>query len=339
MGALVALDFNTLTGPQKAAVLILAIGDAEGGKVFSLLHEDEIREISKAMVELGPIPAALVERLSSDFAASVGGVTGLSGGIESTHRVLSRSLPPDRVQQIMEEIHGPAGRTMWDKLGNVDESMLANYLKHEYPQTVAVVLSKIRPDHAAKVLTQLPDAFSSEVVMRLLRMETVQKEVLEGVEATLRTEFMSSLARTARKDPHEQMATIFNSLDRKTETRFLEALERRDKEAADRIRALMFTFEDLNRLSAPGVQVLLRTVQKDRIAMALKGASTEMKDMFFRNLSERAGKMLREEIEGLGPVKVRDVDDARAELVAAAKDLASQGRIEIKQASEEEVVY
>lgn len=339
MGALVPLDFNTLTGPQKAAVLILAIGEAEGGKLFSLLHEDEIREISKAMVELGPIPAALVERLSSDFAASVGGVTGLSGGIESTHRVLSRSLPPDRVQQIMEEIHGPAGRTMWDKLGNVDESMLANYLKHEYPQTVAVVLSKIRPDHAAKVLTQLPDALSSEVVMRLLRMETVQKEVLEGVEATLRTEFMSSLARTARKDPHEQMATIFNSLDRKTETRFLEALERRDKEAADRIRALMFTFEDLNRLSAPGVQVLLRTVQKDRIAMALKGASTEMKDMFFRNLSERAGKMLREEIEGLGPVKVRDVDDARAELVTAAKDLASQGRIEIKQASEEEVVY
>ena len=339
MGALVPLDFNTLTGPQKAAVLILAIGDAEGGKIFSLLHEDEIREISKAMVALGPIPAVLVERLSSDFAASVSGVTGLSGGLESTHRALSRSLPPDRVQQIMEEIHGPAGRTMWDKLGNVDESMLANYLKHEYPQTVAVVLSKIRPDHAAKVLTQLPDAFSSEVVMRLLCMETVQKEVLAGVEATLRTEFMSSLARTARKDPHEQMATIFNSLDRKTETRFLEALERRDKEAADRIRALMFTFEDLNRLSAPGVQVLLRTVQKDRIAMALKGASNEMKDMFFRNLSERAGKMLREEIEGLGPVKVRDVDDARAELVAAAKDLASQGRIEIKQASEEEVVY
>ena len=162
---------------------------------------------------------------------------------------------------------------------------------------------------------------------------------MAGVEATLRTEFMSSLARTARKDPHEQMATIFNSLDRKTETRFLEALERRDQEAADRIRALMFTFEDLNRLSAQGIQVLLRTVQKDRIATALKGASNEMKDLFFRNLSERAGKMLREEIEGLGPVKVREVDEAPAELVTAAKDLASQGRIEIKQATEEEVIY
>jgi flagellar motor switch protein FliG len=238
----------------------------------------------------------------------------------------------------MEEIHGPAGRTMWDKLGNVDEDVLANYLKNEYPQTVAVVISKLRPDHAAKVLAELPDAFSTEVVMRLLCMETVQQDVLADVERTLRSEFMSNLARTARTDPHEQMAVIFNNLDRRTETRFLDALERRDQEAADRIRALMFTFEDLGRVPAQGIQVLLRTVQKDKIAMALKGASAEMRDLFFRNLSERAAKMLREELENLGPVKLRTVDDARAELVRVAKDLAAQGRIEIKAASDEEVV-
>ena len=338
MHSIVPADYKSLTGPQKAAILILAIGDVEAGKVFALLHEDEIREVSKAMVQLGPIPAVLVERLSSEFAESVGAATGLIGGIESTERMLARSLPPDRVAQIMEEIHGPAGRTMWDKLGNVDEVMLANYLKNEYPQTVAVVLSKIRSEHAAKVLAELPEAFSTEVVMRLLRMETVQKDVLDGVERTLRSEFMSNLARTARRDPHEQIATIFNSLDRKTEARFLESLEQRDRAAADRIRALMFTFEDLIRIPPQGIQVLLRSVQKERIAMALKGASTGMKELFFNNLSERAGKMLREEIEGLGPVKVRDVDESRTELVNSAKDLAAQGRIEIKQASEEEVI-
>ena len=315
MHSIVPADYKSLTGPQKAAILILAIGDVEAGKVFALLHEDEIREVSKAMVQLGPIPAVLVERLSSEFAESVGAATGLIGGIESTERMLARSLPPDRVAQIMEEIHGPAGRTMWDKLGNVDEVMLANYLKNEYPQTVAVVLSKIRSEHAAKVLAELPEAFSTEVVMRLLRMETVQKDVLDGVERTLRSEFMSNLARTARRDPHEQIATIFNSLDRKTEARFLESLEQRDQAAADRIRALMFTFEDLIRIPPQGIQVLLRSVQKERIAMALKGASTGMKELFFNNLSERAGKMLREEIEGLGPVKVRDVDESRTELV------------------------
>ena len=334
-----APDYSSFSGAQKAAILILAIGDAQSGKIFSLLHEDEIREVSKAMVNLGPIPAAVVEKLCAEFGESVGGVTGLAGGIDSTRRMLASSLPPDRVAQIMEEIHGPAGRTMWDKLGNVDETLLASYLKNEYPQTVAVVVSKIKPEHAAKVLGELPEAFANEVIMRLLRMETVQKEVLDGVERTLRSEFMSNLARTQRRDPHEQMASIFNNLDRKTEARFLGALERRDQEAADRVRSLMFTFEDLARIPTQGIQVLLRSVQKDRIALALKGAAAEMKDLFFRNLSERAGKMLREEIEGLGPVKVKDVDESRAELVQVAKDLAAQGKIEIKQTTEEEVVY
>ncbi len=331
--------FKSYSGAQKTAILILAVGDLMGGKIFALLHEEEIREVSKAMVQLGPIPAIVVEELCNEFSNGVSNATGLVGGSDVTERLLLKSLPADRVAQIMEEIHGPAGRTMWDKLGNVDEDVLANYLKNEYPQTVAVVISKVRPEHAAKVLAALPETFSTEVVMRLLRMEAVQKDVLDGVEHTLRSEFMSNLARTAKRDPHEQMATIFNSLDRKTEARFLGALERRDQEAADRIRALMFTFDDLGRIPAQGIQILLRSVQKDRIAMALKGATTEMKDLFFRNLSERAGKMLREEIESLGPVKVRDVDDSRAELVRVAKDLAAQGKIDVKQASEDEVVY
>jgi flagellar motor switch protein FliG len=328
-----------MTGPQKAAVLMLAVGEAQTGKLLAMMHEEEIREISKAMVQLGPVRAEIVEQLCAEFNDAVGAADGLIGGLEQTERVLLSSLPADRVAQIMEEIHGPAGRTMWDKLGNVDQKLLASYLKNEYPQTVAVVISKIKADHAAAVLAELPEAFATEVVMRLLRMEAVQKDVLDGVERTLRSEFMSNLARTARRDPHEQMATIFNSLDRKTEARFLGALEQRDHEAADRIRSLMFTFEDLERIPSQGFQVLLRSVQKDKIAMALKGAPQETKDLFFRNLSARAGKMLKEEIEGLGPVKMKAVDDSRAEIVRVAKDLASDGRIEITQGKDEEVVY
>ena len=293
--------FAAMTGAQKAAVLILAIGESQGGKLFNLMHEDEVREVSKAMVQLGPVRAAVVEQLTREFSDAVGAAGGLVGSIESTERLLLKTLPADRVAQIMEEIHGPAGRTMWDKLGNVDENLLASYLKNEYPQTVAVVISKIRPDRAASVLSELPEAFAAEVIMRLLRMEAVQKDVLDGVERTLRSEFMSNLARTARRDPHEQMASIFNNLDRKAETRFLGALEQRDQESADRIRALMFTFDDLERIPAQGIQVLLRSVQKDKIALALKGAPNETKDLFFRNLSERAGKMLKEEIEGPRP--------------------------------------
>jgi flagellar motor switch protein FliG len=240
----------------------------------------------------------------------------------------------------MEEIRGPAGRTMWDKLGNVNEQVLANYLKNEYPQTVAVVLAKIKADHGARVLSILPENFAMEVIMRMLRMEAVQKEVLDGVEKTLRTEFMTNLARTQRRDAHEMMADIFNNLDRNAENRFMSALEERNRESAEKIKALMFTFEDLIRLDAAGVQTLLRQVEKDKLAMALKGGSDGCKDLFFKNMSERAGKMLREDMESLGPVRLRDVDQAQSLIVAMAKELAASGQIVISEGREEdELVY
>jgi flagellar motor switch protein FliG len=332
-------DYRGLAGPQKAAVLMLTLGEEQCARLFGMMHEDEIKEISAAMAMLGPVRAETVERLCQDFVAHLGGAGNLIGSFDNTERLLMKTLPRDRVTQIMEEIRGPAGRTMWDKLGNVNEAVLANYLKNEYPQTVAVVLSKIRADHAARVLAMLPDGFAMEVVMRMLRMESVQRDVLDGVEKTLRAEFMSNLARSTRRDAHEMMAEIFNNLDRQAETRFLTALEERNREAAEKIKALMFTFDDLQRLTPMAVQALLRVVEKDKLPLALKGASEKLRELFFGNLSERAGKMLRDDIEALGPVKLRDVDDAQAAIVALAKDLAAQGTIEIGEAADEELVY
>ena len=330
---------SDLTGAQKAAVLMLALGEEQSSRLFGMMHEDEIKEVSAAMAQLGSVKADMVERLCIEFGDSMGSMGHLVGSFESTERLLQRALPRDRVSQIMDEIRGPAGRTMWDKLGNVHEAVLANYLKNEYPQTVAVVLSKVKPDHAARVLTLLPDSFSIEVVMRMLRMESVQKDVLDGVERTLRAEFMSNLARSTRRDSHEMMAEIFNNLDRASESRFVAALEERNRESAQRIKALMFTFDDLARLSSTAIQGLLRAVEKDKLPLALKGASESLRDLFLKNLSERAGKMLRDDIEGLGPVKLRDVDDAQAAVVALAKELAAQGTIEIGEGKDEELVY
>ena len=203
---------------------------------------------------------------------------------------------------------------------------------------MAVVLSKIRPEHAARVLAILPDSFAMEVVMRMLRMESVQKDVLDGVEKTLRFEFMSNLARSTRRDSHEMMADIFNNLDRQAESRFISALEERNREAADRIKALMFTFDDLQRLTPAAIQVLLRAIEKDKLPLALKGASEKLRDMFFSNLSERAGKMLREDIANLGPVKLRDVDEAQATIVVMAKELAASGDIQISASKDDEMI-
>jgi flagellar motor switch protein FliG len=332
-------DLRGVKGSQKAAILMLALGEDHCARLFSMMHEDEIKEISAAMAQLGAVKADTVERLCADFVETIGSSGNLIGSYESTEHLLMKALPRERVSQIMEEIRGPAGRTMWDKLGNVHEEVLANYLKNEYPQTVAVVLSKVRPDHAARVLALLPDAFAMEVVMRMLRMEAVQKEVLDGVERTLRSEFMSNLARSSRRDAHEMMADIFNNLDRQAETRFLTGLEERNRESAERIKSLMFTFDDLQRLSGSAVQTLLRSIEKDKLPVALKGASDKIKELFLSNLSERAAKMLREDMESLGPVRVRDVDEAQGAIVQLAKELAAQGQIEINNDKDDEVIY
>jgi flagellar motor switch protein FliG len=240
----------------------------------------------------------------------------------------------------MEEIRGPAGRNMWEKLSNVQEDVLANYLKNEYPQTIAVVLGKIRPEHAARVLAILPEVLAFDVVNRMLKMEAVQKEVIERVESTLRTEFMSNLSQTRRRDAHEVMAEIFNNFDRQTETRFMTALEDENREAAERIKTLMFTFDDLTRLDSASAQTLMRHIDKEKLAIALKGASEAVRAFFMRNMSTRAAKMLADDMGMLGPVRLRDVDEAQGQLVNLAKDLAAKGEILIaKSHGDDELVY
>jgi flagellar motor switch protein FliG len=332
-------DPGKLSGPEKAAVILLALGE-EHAQVWQQLDEEEIKEVSQAMASLGTVSAQVVEDLMVEFVSGMAGGGAIMGSFEQTQKLLSAMMPEDRVSQLMEEIRGPAGRTMWDKLGNVNEAVLANYLKNEYPQTVAVVLSKIKSEHAARVLAALPEDFALECVMRMLRMEPVQREILDKIEQTLRTEFMSNLARTSKRDSHEMMAEIFNAFDRQTEARFITALEERNREAAERIRALMFVFEDLSKLDPGGVQTLLRAVEKDQLALALKGASDSLRELFFSNMSERAAKIMREDMESMGPVRLRDVDQAQMAMVQVAKDLANKGEIMLAGAGgDDELVY
>jgi flagellar motor switch protein FliG len=333
-------DYRSLNGLQKAALLVMSVGEDTAAKLFQLMHDDEIREISQTMAHLGTVNATVIERLFVEFADQISSTGTMTGTYESTERLLMKVLDRSKVDTIMEEIRGPAGRTMWDKLGNVHESVLANFLKNEYPQTVAVVLSKVKPDHGARVLSMLPEAFAMEVIMRMLRMESVQKDILDDVERVLRNEFMSNLARTSRRDAHEMIAEIFNNLDRASESRFLTALEERNRDSAEKVRSLMFTFEDLGKLDPGGVQTLLRNVEKDKLPLALKGASEALRDLFLSNMSERASKMLKEDMAAMGPVRLRDVEESQLAMVTVAKDLAAKGEIMLTdKKGEDELIY
>jgi flagellar motor switch protein FliG len=325
-----------LRGDEKAAVLVLALGPDFGKPILAELDEMEIKALSRAMVRLGPITPDMLDMLFAEFVTHVSSSGSIAGNTETTERLLLSFLPAERVDIIMEEIRGPAGRNMWEKLSNVHEEVLANYLKNEYPQTIAVVLSKIASDHASKVLAVLPEELAMDVVQRMLGLDPVQKEILEKIEATLRTEFMSTLSQTKRRDSHEQMAEIFNSFDRQTEARFITALEEQNREAAERIKALMFTFEDLVLLESSAIQILLQKMDKKELALAMKGANDQAKEMFFANMSARSGKMLKDDMDAMGPVRLKDVDEAQGRMVSVAKDLAARGEIVITKASSDE---
>ena len=333
-------EFKKLTGHQKAAIFLMSVGEDHSAKMFEMMADDEIKEISHAMANLGPVSAETVEKIFIEFVEKVSGGGGLIGSYDNTERLLAKALGKDRVANIMEEIRGPAGRTTWDKLGNVNEEVLAAFLKNEYPQTVSLVLSKLKAENAARVLSVLPDDFAMEVIQRMLKMESVKKEVLEGVEKTLRTEFMSNLAKTQRQDSHEMMAEIFNNFDRNTESKFMGQLEDRDSDSAERIRSLMFTFEDLTKIDPVGIQTLIRNIDKDKLAIALKGASDDLRDLFFSNMSERASKIMQEDMEAMGPVRLKEVDEAQMAIVVRAKDLAAKGDLVIAESSgEDQLIY
>lgn len=325
-----------LTGIDKAAALLLSLPEDYVKRIFSKLEQFEILELSQRMALLGMVPADVIEGLYIEFVESVGSAGSLVGSFETTEKLLVKFFDKDRVKEIMDEIRGPAGRTMWEKLGNVNEGVLANYLKNEYPQTAAVILSKIKPDHAAKVFGLLPEDKAMDIMMRIINMDTIQRDILDDVEQTLKTEFMSNLAKTSQRNPYQLIAEIFNSFDRSTEGRFMEALETSSAEAAENVKSLMFTFDDLVKLDSSGIQAVIRVVDKTRLGLALKGSNDTVKDLFFKNMSERAGKLMKEDMQSMGAVRLKDVDEAQLEIVTQTKELINKGEIVIAENGSEE---
>lgn len=330
----VRTDAKSLNGLEKAAVILLALGEERGARLLERLEDDEIRDVSYAMASVGTVSGKVVERLIRDFTERFAGTGEIAGSFDTAERFLSRFLPGDKVADILADMRGPAGRTMWEKMSNVSETVLATYLRNEHPQTIAVVLTKIRPEHAAKVLALLPQSLVQMVVGRIIKMEAVPRDVLEDVEKTLRSEFMANYVRTHGHDSHAIMAEILNRTDRSLFDSIMDPLEKKLPESAQRIKQLMFTFEDLARLEPTSIQLLIRNCDGEQLAFALKGLDEPMQDLFLQNMSERASNLLREEMEMLGAVRSRDVEDARNAILRTAKQLAEEGTISIDRQGE-----
>ncbi len=331
-------DLGKMKGVQKAAIVLLSISEHNATKILSMMSEDEIKDISHSMSHLGAVSPEVVQKILHQFLDFFAGDTSYFGSLDTTQKLLESVLDKHRVDALIEEIQGPQGKNTWEKLGHVNEEMLATYLKNEHPQTSALVLSKMSAEHSSRVLSNLPEEFALEIISRMLSMGSVKKDVLDRVEKILRAEFISTVSKTQKRDSYELMAEIFNNLDRSSEAKFMSLLESSIPEDAEKIKNLMFTFEDLVKVDGPGIQTLLRTIDKSKLTIALKGGSEKLKELFLSNMSQRAGKIIQDELANLGPVKVKDVDEAQSTIIAVAKDLLNQGEIALSSGKDDEYI-
>lgn len=333
-------SYKEFSGQEKAAALVLVLGVDFKTKLFAKLKENEIQQLSKTMAELGTITANIIEELFQEFSEKILTAKDLIGNPENTERLLRNVIGGDRGDKIINGLRGSDNATMWEELDGMNEQHLANYLKNEYPQTIAVVLAKLKPSHAGKVMANLPDSLSMEVINRMLDMDAVQKEVFDEIEETLRRELMPTETQFSNRDKHETVAEIINGLDPSTENRLMNLLDEQNREGAEKIRELMFTFDDLTKVNPAGIKTMLRLINKKTLAIALKGASENLKWAFFNNMSERAGQIMHEDIAAMGPIRLGEMDAAQAEILSIAKDLSTKGEISFSNNdSQHELIY
>ena len=315
-----------IPGPVRAAILLLALGEENGTAIWQSLNDSEARLVSSIMAKLGSVRQETLLRVVGEFMREVSS-TNLTGGPERTEKILMGALPRPQAKSIIEEIRTPESPDLWQKLSLAKPDQLASFLSKEYPQTIAVVLTKITAEQSAKVLSLLPAPLATDVVDRMLRLEPVSDDIMKGIEAMLEDGFVTPPPLPGRRDPMDQVAQIFNAFDKKHESRFLAALDATNRSAAQKLRALMFSFDELAKMDAASAQVLVRSVERETMIKALKGATKSVREFFFSQMSQRAARSFQDDMEIQGPVRLKEVDEAQRAIVNLAKDLAAKGEL------------
>ena len=328
---------HNLTGPEKAAIVFLCVSYEQGAALMEQLEPQEITALTRAMAGLGTVSASLVEEVIGEFTEALAQGTDVVGNYSTAEQMLLRFMPEEQVNAIMDEVRGPLqGRNMWERLSELNEGIIARYLRGEYPQTVAAILTKMRPDITAKVLPLLPPAMMLDVVERMIRLEAIPRDIYGDIEEALKEEFLAAATSASSSDPHERMAEVFNRVDPDTLQGLFAELEQSMPEALERIKQRMFTFEDLQLLDRQALSRVFRTVDGRTLPIALKGVSEELREEFLLALPERSRNILLEEMENLGPIRVREVQEAQSRIVEAAKQLAEDGQIVLPQGTDDD---
>ena len=318
-------------GAKKTAVLLLTLGEQFASEIFKRMERQELAAVSRAMVEMDTVPKELVEEVLREYYhAMVTGREMIRGGQEAVRRLLLPNVDSDTAKYVTDLLNLETGTVPFREISKVSPKLLAQILRNEHPQTLALIIGNMPSDHAASLLTNLPAGVRVEILMRLARLEAVPEEMLVAVDKVLQSQLIAMGGKEGKKVGGVQaVAEILNAVDRATEEEVLAEIEEESPSTAEEIRNLMFVFEDVKTLDDRSLREVLKELSNEDLTMALRGAPEEMRTLFFRNMSERAGNMIREDLEIMGPTKIADVEAAQQNIVKIVRRLEGEGRVMI----------
>ena len=324
------------SGPEKAAVLLMSLGEDAASKVLSHMDEREIQNIGNYMASLGEVDAKEMDNINKEFFDMVSfGMGGLGvSGVDFLRNTLSKALDPEKAEEIINNITLPGDEMTLgggiDTVRSLEPQVISSFLINEHPQTAAIILAHLDPQVASKAIAELPEENRTEIMYRLATLERVTPTVIRELDESLQQEFRSSGVVSGNKlGGVDIVAKMMGGLDRTTEQAILTEMDEVDQPMADQIRALRFTFEDILKIDDPGIQLILKEINQEDLLVGLKTASDELKEKLFTNMSERGAMMMKDDLESLGPTKISDVEKGQQKVIAVIKKLEEDGKVSV----------
>lgn len=333
-------DVSSLTGPQKAAIFLLSMGEQFTTQIFGKLDDDEIKHLGRAMSRLEGTPSEVVREVMSEFSELMSSQMEIKiKGDAFVKKIISLSVTEERAENILEDIGSDLGPTPFENLRELDSKVLANFIQHEHPQTIALILAHLDPAKSAEVISEFSENLQTDILMRIANLETVPHSVINEIESVLDKEVNAlGSVETRKLGGPNTVAEILNHVDHATEANILTKIEEDRLELANDIRKLMFVFDDLADIDDRGIRDILREVNNEELTLSLKTASETLMRKILSNLSERAAAIIEEDLEVMGPVRLTDVEKAQQSVLRVAKKLEAEGKIFLGKGGEETFV-
>ncbi|MBK1651813.1 flagellar motor switch protein FliG [Halorhodospira halochloris] len=330
---------STMKGSDRAAVLMLTLGEDAAAEIMRYLGPREVQKLGLGMTQVGKISREQVDEVLDEFINTAAEQTSLGiGSTDFIRSTLVKALGEEKAGSIIDRIVMGGSTRGLDQLKWLDPRTIAEMIRLEHPQIIAIVVSYLEPDQAGLVLAEMPERIRHDIVMRVATLEGIQPRALQELDEIMEKQFSGQQRlKSSTIGGLQSAADILNNMDSQTEGAIMDSVKELDEDLADRIQELMFVFEDLKQMDDRSMQQLLRELDTGSLTLALKGAGQELQTKFFNNLSRRAGEMLQEELEAMGPARLSDVEGAQKEILTTAKRLADEGTINLASGTEQYV--